>query len=210
MQNHSPMSQLDPLLSGKIQISQTGTVQSQLPSSSFFGLGTGFYRIDPSSSSNKDRRTHLWKSKNVRWARKKIFAVIKQCVRSRLAEFWVGQIEGFLLSMGLSRPLFGLIFPFSWFIAWLQLIKYLMANDDRKQEGRKKVLLHVIRKPPASSENRWLTEILNWKSLGFEPGLPRHNVIILPLVPPQFPTQIEWLHLTNQKSAKTFQSVASV
>ena len=41
-------------------------------------------------------------------------------------------------NMGLSWPLFGFIFPFSWYIVSLQLIIFTIVNDDRKQERRRK------------------------------------------------------------------------
>ena len=49
---------------------------------------------------------------------------------------WKDLIEGFL--MGLSRPHFIFIFPFSWYIVRLQLIIFEMVNDDGKQERRRK------------------------------------------------------------------------
>ena len=48
------------------------------------------------------------------------------------------------LNMGLSRPLFGFIFTFSWYIVSLQLIIFTMVNDDRKHERRRKSMHHSI------------------------------------------------------------------
>ena len=57
--------------------------------------------------------------------------------------------------MGLSRPLVW-FFTFSWFILLLQLINFILANDDRKEERRRKSMLHSInRKMPTPSENRY-------------------------------------------------------
>ena len=51
--------------------------------------------------------------------------------------------------------------PFSWYTARLQLIKFTIGNDNRKEEGRvRTILLHVIIKSPKPSENR-LTAIMN-------------------------------------------------
>ena len=36
--------------------------------------------------------------------------------------------------MGLSRPLFGLIFPLTLYVVRLQMMNFTRANDDRKQE----------------------------------------------------------------------------
>ena len=63
------------------------------------------------------------------------------------------------LNMGLSRPLFGFIFPFSWYMVSLQLLIFTIGK--RKEEGRVcTVLLHVIRKSLTPSENG-LTAFLN-------------------------------------------------
>ena len=37
-------------------------------------------------------------------------------------------------NVGLSRPLFGLFSPFSWYIARLKLTNFTMINEDRKKE----------------------------------------------------------------------------
>ena len=37
-----------------------------------------------------------------------------------------------------------LFFPFSWYIVRLQLINFTLANDDRKQEGRRKSMHRSI------------------------------------------------------------------
>ena len=42
------------------------------------------------------------------------------------------------LNMGLSQPLFGFIFSFSWNIVSLKLIILTIVNDDRKLERRRK------------------------------------------------------------------------
>ena len=52
---------------------------------------------------------------------------------------WAAQLRPFFSplfkKMGLSWPLFGFIFPFSWYNISLQLIIYTMVNDDT---GKKK------------------------------------------------------------------------
>ena len=68
--------------------------------------------------------------------------------------------DGFL-NMGLSRPF--LYFSFFWDITRLHFKIFTIANDDRKQERRRRacsVRSHIIRKSPTPSEYS-LTGILN-------------------------------------------------
>ena len=44
------------------------------------------------------------------------------------------------LNKGGSRPLFGFIFPFSWFFAYITIDKFDNDDDDRKLERSKKSL----------------------------------------------------------------------
>ena len=70
--------------------------------------------------------------------------------------------------MGLSRPLLGFIFPFSWYIVSIKLINLTVGSDYRKQEigrnSRLHSMTHYLRKSLTPSDNR-LTAILNQKSL---------------------------------------------
>ena len=94
--------------------------------------------------------------------------------------------------MGLSRPLFAFIFPFSWYIVSLQLIIFYNGKwwkeTGMKKEEYAPFYYTLLEKNLTPSENRW-TAILNWKKSvpGFEPSLPRHNAIAQPLVPPPLP-----------------------
>ena len=54
------------------------------------------------------------------------------------------QFALFFFNMGRSQPLFGFIFPFSWYIVSLQLTIFSMVNDDRKQERRRKSMHRSI------------------------------------------------------------------
>ena len=93
--------------------------------------------------------------------------------------------------MGLSWPLVCFFFTFSWFILLLQLINFTLANDDRKEDRRRKSMLHSItRELPTPSENRYVSNFELKKPLSiprFEPGLPRQTAIALPLAPPPVP-----------------------
>ena len=47
-------------------------------------------------------------------------------------------------NMGLSWPLFGIYFSFSWYIVSLQLAIFTMVNDDKKQERKRKSMQRSI------------------------------------------------------------------
>ena len=104
---------------------------------------------------------------------------------SILVQYHCRDLVDYIFYIGLSWPLFGFIFPFSWYSVRLQLINFTVLYDDRKQERRVcTVHLHIIRKSPTPSN----PEPKKPKSIpGFKPGLHRRNTVTLPLAPSPLP-----------------------